>query len=187
MELRKDYILDRWVLIAARRGKRPHQYYSASQIDKNAICFFCPGNEHTTPPETGRMAKANDPNTWDMRWFSNLFPAVDFLNPSGVVEPKTDNKYFTFASAYGQHEIIVETPNHEEKMNAFSVDRIARLLRLYDERITALEEHELVRYVNVFKNEGEDAATSLVHSHSQLISLNMIPNIVKEKVAANKD
>ncbi|MFC1755440.1 DUF4931 domain-containing protein, partial [Thermoproteota archaeon] len=99
----------------------------------------------------------------------------------------TDNKYFTFSSAYGSHEIIVETPDHEELMHDFSVERIAKLLQVYGSRITALEEHDWIRYVSVFKNEGEDAATSLVHSHSQLVSLNAIPPIVREKRDANKE
>jgi UDPglucose--hexose-1-phosphate uridylyltransferase len=187
MELRKDYILDRWVLIAARRAKRPHQYHPVSKIDPDQICFFCPGNEHLTPPEIGRIINEADHDKWDMRWFPNKFAAVDYLNPSGVVEPRTDNDYFTFSSAYGSHEVIVETPDHEAQMHDYSVSRIKKLLHVYADRITALENEQHVKYVNVFKNEGEDAATSLIHSHSQAVSLNVVPALVRKKAAANED
>jgi UDPglucose--hexose-1-phosphate uridylyltransferase len=185
MELRKDYILNRWVLIAARRAERPHQYYQRAAVNIKQPCFFCPGNEHMTPPEIGRSPQKDDPDKWDMRWFPNKFAAVDYQNPSGVVEPRTDNDYFTFASAYGSHEVIVETPNHELQIHDFSINRIKKILKVYAERINDLEQHEHIKYVNVFKNEGEDAATSIIHSHSQVISINTVPALVQEKIDAN--
>ena len=187
MELRKDYVLDRWVIISSRRSRRPHQYHSGIKVDADAVCDFCPGNEHLTPDEIGRLPKKDSPKEWDMRWFANKFAAVDYSDEAHATHPKTDNEFFTFASAYGSHEIIVETPDHEKKMHDFSVGRIVNLLKVYGARINALEQHDWVRYVNVFKNEGEDAATSLIHSHSQLISLNHIPKTVRNMVEANKD
>ena len=39
-ELRKDYFLDRYVIIATERGKRPDQF-SKEKISKDVkICFF---------------------------------------------------------------------------------------------------------------------------------------------------
>ncbi len=60
-ELRKDYILNKYVIIATERGKRPHQYSrdksqkASPGLAKN--CFFCPGNENKTPPEITRLEK----------------------------------------------------------------------------------------------------------------------------------
>ena len=187
MELRKDYVLDRWVIIASKRKKRPHQYPAKESIDTNATCYFCPGNEHTTPTEIGRLPKKDNPKEWDMRWFPNMFAAVDYSDDAHAPHPETHNDFFTFASAYGDHEIIAETPDHKEKMHDFSVERITNLLKVYGARINGMEAHDWVRYVNVFKNEGKAAATSLIHSHSQLISLNHIPKRVKDMVNANKD
>ena len=53
LELRKDYLLDRWVIIAEKRSKRPRQF-EKSKI-KEGICDFCPGNEHLTPKEISRV------------------------------------------------------------------------------------------------------------------------------------
>ena len=50
-ELRKDPIVGRWVIISVERGKRPTDFISPSQRKKGGFCPFCPGNEHTVPPE----------------------------------------------------------------------------------------------------------------------------------------
>ncbi len=50
-ELRKDAITDRWVIIATERGKRPHDFVVEPEVTRGGFCPFCPGNEHTTPPE----------------------------------------------------------------------------------------------------------------------------------------
>jgi len=183
MELRKDYVLDRWVLIASDRKKRKHQFVSKKVEHDDKTCYFCPGNEHMTPPEIGRLEKDGE---WDMRWFPNLFSAADFEGDAKLTTPQTHNDYFTFESAYGKHEIIAETPDHEARMHDFSINRLTNLLKVYSSRINALELHDWIRYVSVFKNEGEAAATSLVHSHSQLVSYNRIPKTVQDKVNANK-
>ncbi len=50
-ELRKDPITSRWVIISTERGKRPHDFVVEPEVAKGGFCPFCPGNEHTTPPE----------------------------------------------------------------------------------------------------------------------------------------
>ena len=73
MELRKDYILDRWVIIATDRKKRPKQFEKDHNQNDDSICYFCPGSEHLTPPEIGRFPQTE---SWKLRWFPNKFPVV---------------------------------------------------------------------------------------------------------------
>ncbi|RLE38466.1 galactose-1-phosphate uridylyltransferase [Candidatus Woesearchaeota archaeon] len=178
-ELRKDYVLDRWVLIADVRSMRPRQFKEEKTIVKEEKCFFCPGNESQTPPEIGRIPtdKPKDKG-WKMRWFANKFPAV---LPEGQHDIKTDNTFFTFSSGFGYHEVIVETNTHNQLWDLRKED-IKQLFKIYNERIEDLSKRPGVSYVNVFKNHGEKAGTSIVHSHSQIIATNTIPEIVKEKV-----
>ena len=61
IELRKDYILNRWSYIAADRGKRVKQFKKSTAVDNSSKCFFCPGNENLTPPEIGRI---EDSKNW---------------------------------------------------------------------------------------------------------------------------
>lgn len=50
-ELRKDPIVDRWVIIAAERGRRPTDFEAPEPTAPGAACPLCEGNERMTPPE----------------------------------------------------------------------------------------------------------------------------------------
>ncbi len=179
-ELRKDYILDQWVLITEKRGKRPHEFKQAKPVIKEGICYFCPGNEDKTPPEIGRIG--ND--KWLVRWFENKFPAVDQAGHPGT---KTDNRFYTYGDAYGHHTIIVETRDHNKQLCDLTVPEIVRVFDAYQNRIDELNQKYGVAYVNVFKNHGPMAGTSIVHSHSQVITTDIIPSrILAEALACSK-
>ncbi|MBI4450538.1 galactose-1-phosphate uridylyltransferase, partial [Candidatus Woesearchaeota archaeon] len=117
-ELRKDYILDRYVVISAGRGKRPREFKQPKPEIIEESCFFCPGHEQLTPPEIGRIAGKDG---WQVRWFANKFAA---FAPEGNALLRTDNRFFTFASNYGHHEVIVETPDHTRQLSELSMDEI---------------------------------------------------------------
>ena len=180
MELRKDYILDRYVIVSSARGKRPFQFKKEKEKVKEGICYFCPGNEKLTPPEIGRIGTKSK---WKLRWFPNKFAAVD---QEGNPIIQTDNNYFTFASAYGYHEVIVETNNHKKQLSDLTIKQIKDVLTVYANRISELSQKENIAYVSVFKNHGKEAGTSLVHSHSQVIAYNKWPNLIKDKIEAIK-
>ncbi|MBI2142195.1 DUF4921 family protein [Candidatus Woesearchaeota archaeon] len=191
MELRKDYILDRWVYLAAERKKRPVEF-KREESGESKTCFFCPGNEALTPPEIGRVSREGSNkeggrggNEWLIRWFLNKFPAVEEKSPESAAA-RTDNTFFTFASAYGRHEIVVDTPNHEEQLWDLEKPHIAELLKVYSGRIDELEKIQGIRYVTVFKNHGREGGTSLVHSHTQAAAISIIPPAVADEANAVK-
>lgn len=180
MELRKDYILDRWAVIAAHRKKRPQQFKKDND-KKEGVCFFCPGNEHLTPQEIGRIAAGN---SWKFRWFPNKFPAV---KEEGNPIIQTHNDFFTFASAYGHHEVIAETPNHEQQLWDLSEEEITELFQIYNHRILDLSLKPNIKYVIIFKNHGAEAGTSLIHSHTQVAAVNFLPKTIREKCEHSKE
>ncbi len=53
-------------------------------------------------------------------------------------------------------------------------------------RVGHLENMKGIQYVQVFKNHGKDAGTSLAHSHSQIMALSQVPSHVTEKIDAAK-
>lgn len=179
MELRKDYFRDRWVIIAEKRGSRPREFKKelkrADEVIESGLCYFCPGNEKTTPPEISRREKNSK---WHIRVFPNKFPAVDSSGMMLGVKPPLHTEAI---AAVGFHEIIVETPNHLKQLADLSADEIAEVLSVYAERIIA-NEKKGAKYVLVFKNHGRDGGTSLVHTHSQVVSLPVIPTDVKSEL-----
>ncbi len=178
LELRKDYILDRWVIISSERDTRPMQFKQESQ-KKPAKDFFAPGNEEKTPPEIGRVS---DKGKWKIRWFENKFP---FARMEGQQEIRTDNKYFTFSSAYGKHEIIVETPD-DRQMWDYSKDELCELMHVYAHTVQRLEKEKGIKYVQIFKNQGEKGGASIQHAHTQVGAVNIIPKEVRDKIDAAK-
>jgi len=180
MELRKDYILDRFVLISPSRGKRPHEFVTKEEAVPEA-CYFCPGNESSTPPEIMRVP--DEKGGWKIRVFPNKFAAAEL---KGNFEIRTDNKYYTFSDGYGEHEVIAETPDHKKQLADLSEEEIKNVLEVYAQRISSLSTVKGIKYVSVFKNQGKDAGTSIIHSHTQIIALNLIPQLVQEELEAIK-
>ena len=126
-ELRKDYVLDRYVIIATDRAKRPDQFKQEKKLEvKNDVCDFCPGNEHMTPPEIERFPEQS--KDWQIRVFPNKFAAV---KPEGMAKIKTDNYFYTFSDAFGYHEVIVGTPNHDQVLADVSEEHLANLFKMF--------------------------------------------------------
>ena len=177
-ELRKDYLLDRWVYFSTGRGKRPRQFSELPVQAEVGQCVFCPGNESLTTAEIGRRG---DAKKWSMRWFENKFPA---LIPEGEAVLRTDNRFYTYSSNFGHHEVVVETPVHSQQLADLTVREIAELFSVFTDRVRDLSRHEKIVYVSIIKNHGPAAGTSIVHSHSQIFATAIVPSFVLEKVTA---
>ncbi|MFH1448338.1 MAG: DUF4931 domain-containing protein [Candidatus Micrarchaeota archaeon] len=168
-EFRKDFLLNRWVIVAANRGKRPEDYvHKKRTLKKEGLCFFCPGNEHTTPPEINRREVDGK---WVIRVFPNKFYAVSL----------------DFPNAYGTHEVIVESSNHGHHLSDIPEEQMRMLLEVYRERIDASRKIDGLKYSLIFKNQGHTAGASLGHTHTQMVSMNHVPTLVRMERDANKE
>ncbi|ODS42807.1 MAG: galactose-1-phosphate uridylyltransferase [Candidatus Altiarchaeales archaeon IMC4] len=175
-ELRKDYLLDKWVIIASGRKKRPSDFVHETE-EVGGVCYFCPGNENMTPPEICRVEEGGK---WAIRCFPNKFPAVS------LEDGKKQDGFLTSRPAYGEHEIVVETSRHDEDFADLSVERIVMALEVYSGRIEELKRRNGIKYVSLFRNKGNGAGASFAHSHAQIISLPMVPPEVLEKIEVSK-
>lgn len=173
-ELRKDYLLDRWVLLSTARAKRPSDFKVRLLKNNKSSCPFCKGHEHMTPNASYVVRKNGK---WIVRSFPNKFNAVDNFKGS-----KYSSEFFNFQPALGYHEVLVETPDHSKTLADLPVDHISLILDSYAKRILAFDS----KYVFVFKNHGEEAATSIAHSHSQIIAYNQVPKLIESEVKAFK-
>ncbi len=184
-ELRKDPIIGRWVIISTERGKRPHDFVVEEEVVKGGFCPFCPGNEHTTPPEIFAIREpGTEPNTpgWHLRVVNNKFPAL-------VLEGEPDRMgegMYDKMNGIGTHEVIIENPDHHVTLSTISIDGFVNVLTAYQKRIQALAQDPRFRYVLIFKNQGRAAGASLEHSHSQLIGLPIVPELVMEELNGAK-
>lgn len=184
-ELRKDPIIGRWVIIATERGKRPHDFVIEEEEVKGGFCPFCPGNEHTTPPEIFAYREpGTEPNTpgWSLRVVNNKFPALIL---QGDLDRQGEGMFDKMAGI-GTHEVIIENPDHQTTLTNISIEGFVKVLSAYGERIKTLAEDPRFKYVLIFKNMGRAAGASLEHSHSQLIGLPIVPELVMEELNGSK-
>ena len=181
-ELRKDYIFDRWVIVNTERAKRPRDFIKQHpKIAESGACAFCPGNEGMTPPE---IARVEENAQWVLRCFENKFPAV---STAGKPLLKTKKVFFTSGTAFGKHEVIVETPLHSQRFFELPKERIAKYLKLLFSRRNALYKIPGIKFVAMFKNHGLEAGTSLAHEHTQIIAYNLLPGNVEREIKSILD
>jgi UDPglucose--hexose-1-phosphate uridylyltransferase len=180
-ELRKDPIVGRWVIISIERGKRPTDFISPSQKKRGGFCPFCPGNEHTAPPEIMAFRPSTtQPNSpgWTLRVVPNKFPALQIHGELN----KVGEGIFDKVSGIGAHEVVVETSDHNLSLSTMPIKSVEDVLWAYYLRLNDLKRDKRFKYVLIFKNEGEDAGATLEHTHSQLIALPIVPKLVREEV-----
>jgi UDPglucose--hexose-1-phosphate uridylyltransferase len=82
----------------------------------------------------------------------------------------------------GAHEVIIETPHHDQTLAIMPEQRVEDVLWAYRDRILDLKKDPRLQYVLIFKNHGEAAGASLEHPHSQLIATPIVPKRVREEV-----
>ena len=197
-ELRKDYLLDRWVVIATERGRRPSDFAKKRKTPATAdICPMCLGNEHMTPPavlvylkDSNQIVKAHDmeglrQKNWLIRCVPNLYPA--FSPPQMESDQTHIMQRYDFGYSVGHHEVMIESPNHNEHIADAELPQLMHLLNAYLDRLSDLASKPYVRYVSIFRNHGLEAGASLSHAHSQLIATPFVPTMVENETAASRD
>jgi len=179
--IRQDPTTKEWVILAAQRGKRPHDFKKAKaerEIPQfEPTCPFCPGNEVMTPPEVFR---SSDPSkgSWAVRVTANKFAA---LQGEGEPTRRESDSFFREMDGVGYHEVIIETPLHDHFLPLMTESEVEDLLRVYQARYQALREKPWIRSILIFKNHGEHAGTSLEHPHSQLVAMPVTPMLIRRK------
>ena len=186
-EVRKDYLLDRWVVVATSRCRRPTDFVKPKQQTKPGECPMCPGNEHMTPPATliylkssKGIRKTKDSGdsrhkNWLVRVVPNLFPAYTPPEDTSTSRNTTDPNLIP---AIGHHEVIIESPKHDEHPADSSLPQLVLVANAYIDRLRELSAKPYVRYVSIFRNHGLEAGASLSHAHSQIIATPFIPGIL---------
>lgn len=157
-EIRKDYIQDKFVIIAPRRGTRPHDV--SYEEDRKATrrgtqCWFCPPAINHQQP----LAVVGTKKRWQIFVIPNKYPAVSLDNPH----------------AYGVQEVVVETPHPDQQLEELPVSQIESLFKIYAQRLRDIQANRHIQYVLIFKNNGGRAGASIQHAHSQIFATEFLP------------
>ena len=146
-----DPTTGRPILMAPLRQQRP--MHTGPQTSA-APCPFCQGAEAETPPEVAAMRDAGsapDRAGWVARAFPNKYPAN------------------------GHHEVIAEGRAHHEQPGDLDVATWRDCVRMWQQRVAAVEARPGIACAYLFKNVGALAGASIAHNHSQVLGLAALP------------
>jgi UDPglucose--hexose-1-phosphate uridylyltransferase len=211
-ELRRDPIIDRWVIIAENRGARPGAFVAGMSLGPppreaafspltgaiaphaTEVCPFCPGNEHETPPATFVLhdeTSRPDVTGWRVRIVPNKYPAL-LAEKAALAEPppgragSSEPLLCVRAAAVGVHEVIVDTPRHIMTVGELSDRELTDSLAATRLRLQALRGQTDLAHALVFRNVGRAAGSTREHVHGQLMATRQVASLVRAELAGAK-
>jgi len=165
-EIRKSYLLNKYVVITPGRAKRPKNVKEETVEKKTFKSPFLPENITKNKVKIlDGFYKKGSKKDWDVISIGNIFPAVSL-----------DNKY-----AYGTQEVIIETPDPTKELADLSDAHLEKVLQIYANRTKELAKKKKLDYILCFKNQGSKAGASLIHAHSQVFATQIVPEDLKEE------
>jgi UDPglucose--hexose-1-phosphate uridylyltransferase len=184
-EIRRDSIINRWVIFAPARAARPNEYSAAPPAHGITPCPFCQGNEHLATPEIASIKRPvtspQEEPGWQVRVVPNKYPALSGVPTLDGDRAKAQG---TEQAALGIHEIIIESPRHLKSLSELTGTELTDVLTMYRDRLAFAASRPEIRHAIVFKNVGPGAGASMEHLHSQLIGLPLVPTEVAEELSA---
>jgi len=189
-EFRYNVLTKDWVIIATERAKRPEDFKARSAApasDSKEKCPFCKGKEDKTPPEIFAYREVGTaPNTpgWWVRVIPNQFPALSKENDN---DRKRVNDVLVSMKGNGIHDVIIESPDHNQMMAMMDQKQVEEIFFAYRQRYIELSELPEYESIILFKNHGAGAGTSLSHPHSQIVAMPITPMMMRRKIQAGEE
>jgi UDPglucose--hexose-1-phosphate uridylyltransferase len=181
-ELRTDPITGRTVAIDLGPFKRRDDFElePVRLEDAPAQCPLCEGREADAGPEILAWREGGPANLpgWSVRVVPNRHP---MLKIEGRPDVRNDG-LFESREGLGAHEVVIETPIHDQPLHTLDADRIWRVLWAWRTRIQDLKRDSRFAGVVVFKNHGRASGARLDHAHSQIVAYPVLPPSMAEKL-----
>lgn len=181
-QLRRDPVTGRWTIVMLDQPNIDDIVVTDHRNAKAAhSCPFCEGNESMTPPEI--MALRNEgfganEGGWRIRVIPDKKPVLQIygeVNNRGV-------GLYDVLNGIGAHEIVIETPHHNETIVDMTETQITEIYWTFRERILDLKEDSRLRYILIHKNFGEAIGPTAFHSYSFVIGTPITPRRVKDEL-----
>ena len=186
-QLRRDPITGRWAIILNDEFDLNDLIIQSPKLkNKSQTCPFCENNENMTPPEIMALRNPGSPPNgpgWRVRVIPDRNPVLQIygdINNRGV-------GLYDVLDGIGAHEIVIETPTHNQSVVDLSEDQIQEVLCTYKERILDLKKDERLRYIVVHKNTGEAIGETAHHCYSFVIGSPVTPKRVKDELVNSRE
>jgi UDPglucose--hexose-1-phosphate uridylyltransferase len=191
-EIRKNYLTNDKVIIAKIRSERPKSDLIKTEDEDITKCPFCKETDTKLTPaklvyykdENGDLSKTQETEenyieNWIIKAIPNLYPAFDVED----IPPKFNDIYIKSEKAYGIHEVVLDTPEHNNYFHLKNSEMIINLFNFYKDRFIELSKEEGVEYISISKNHGSKSGGTILHPHSQIIASQFIPNSILEELS----
>ena len=87
----------------------------------------------------------------------------------------------------GADEIVIETPEHNRKLEDLSDDQILLVMEAWRQRVEDLKRDRRFKYVSVYKNYGPLAGQEGSHAHSQITATTFVPRRILYELRAARE
>lgn len=190
-EFRRDLVSGDWILVAAKRAKRPHHKIKRVRLDPSKKkCPFDDPQSNGAPgpllwlphPANHKSRKEKSLKNWWVQVVPNKFPA---LEPREVCPAEETSGPYKKMRGVGFHEIII-TKDHRRRISEMTTAEAETLFYAYQERRRTLSREKCIQYILIFHNQGPGAGATLFHPHSQLIAMPIIPPDVSRSLGGSK-
>jgi len=168
MELRKDPITRSWVVVGHTEAR-----------ETPATCPLCSPSVDSRP----FLLRIPDQGPWQVA-------VQPHLNPLYRVEEGADRRadgIYDTMGPLGADEIVIETAEHNRRLEDLGEDRIQAVLDAWVNRIQDLKRDQRFKYVSVFKNQGVLAGQEWEHSYSQVTATTFVPRRLLYELRAARE
>lgn len=161
MELRKDPITRSWVGVGHGNGVPA----------TSDACPLCSGHAGDDAKPLLELSASGSPRV-------RVIPHFDPLYGIEGDADRTPDGMYDRMRAVGAHEIIIESPEHDQALSSMSDDQIDLVLQAYASRIIDLKRDRRFKYVTVFQNRGVLSGAEWSHPYSQITATMFVPRRV---------
>jgi hypothetical protein len=169
MELRKDPITRSWVIVGHRENT----------CATTGGCPFCPDKADSRKILL-RLPLAGPSQV-------TVFPHPDPLfRVEGDPMRRADGIYDQM-QPIGADEIVIETPEHNRKLEDLSDDQILLVMDAWRCRVEDLKRDTRFKYVSIYKNYGPLAGQEGAHAHSQISATTFMPRRLLYELRASRE
>ena len=169
MDLRKDPITRSWVVVGHREDT----------CETSGGCPFCPAKVESKPVLLRLPAQGP--------WQVVVQPHPDPLyRVEGDPARRADGIYDAMQPV-GADEIVIETPEHDRKLEDLSEDQILMVMEAWRQRIEDLKRDLRFKYISVYKNYGALAGQEGSHAHSQVTATTFVPRRILYELRASRE
>lgn len=169
MELRKDPITRSWVIAG----------HHEDTCETTGGCPFCLDKAGLRPALLRLPAQGPAQVT--------VVPHPDPLyRVEGDPNRRADGIYDRM-QAVGADEVVIETPDHNCKLEDLPEEQILLVLEAWRQRIEDLKRDRRFKYISVYKNFGALAGQASPHAHSQITATTFMPRRILYELHSSRD